>query len=75
MNETLLSRLLLCAVSLAAGCYLTLAAPTWAQDGTGPVIDMHLHAKHANELGPPPLYLCAPFSFWPVKDALEDPQI
>lgn len=75
MNEALLSRLLLCAVSLAAGCYLTLAAPTWAQDGTGPVIDMHLHAKHADELGPPPLYLCAPFSVWPVKDAREDPQI
>lgn len=75
MNETLLSRLLLCVVSLAAGCFLTLAAPTWAQDDTGPVIDMHLHAKHADELGPPPLYLCAPFSVWPVKDAREDPQI
>jgi predicted TIM-barrel fold metal-dependent hydrolase len=41
---------------------------------TGPVIDMHLHAKHADELGPPPLYLCAPFAVWPVKDSQEDPQ-
>ena len=35
---------------------------------------MHLHAKKAEELGPPPLFLCAPFEIWPVKDAQEDPQ-
>jgi hypothetical protein len=39
-----------------------------------PIIDMHLHAKQADELGPPPLYLCAPFSSWPVKDAKEAPE-
>jgi predicted TIM-barrel fold metal-dependent hydrolase len=37
-----------------------------------PIIDMHLHALHANDLGPPPLSLCAPFRVWPVKDAKED---
>ncbi|MBZ5681540.1 MAG: amidohydrolase [Acidobacteriia bacterium] len=37
-----------------------------------PIIDMHLHALHANELGPPPLSLCAPFPIWPVKDTHED---
>lgn len=37
-----------------------------------PIIDMHLHALHANDLGPPPLSLCAPFPIWPVKDAKED---
>jgi uncharacterized protein len=39
-----------------------------------PIIDMHLHAKHADEMGKPPLYLCAPFSMWPVKDAQEAPE-
>ena len=54
--------LLLCATSLCS------------QNSAEPIIDIHLHAKHADELGPPPLYLCAPFLTWPVKDAQEDPQ-
>jgi hypothetical protein len=33
-----------------------------------PIIDMHLHALHGDELGPPPLFLCAPFLEWPLKD-------
>lgn len=53
---------------------LLCATPVWSQSSADPIIDMHLHAKHADELGPPPLYLCAPFSMWPVKDTLEDPQ-
>jgi hypothetical protein len=53
---------------------LTVACPVWSQTSAEPVIDMHLHAKHADELGPPPLYLCAPFLSWPVKDTHEDAQ-
>ena len=34
-----------------------------------PIIDMHLHAMHANEMGPPPMFICAPNPFWPVRDA------
>lgn len=45
----------------------------WSQTNAEPIIDMHLHAKHAGELGPPPLYICAPFPVWPVRDPLEDP--
>jgi hypothetical protein len=53
---------------------LTVSFPVWSQTSAEPVIDMHLHAKHADELGPPPLYLCAPFLSWPVKDTHEDAQ-
>jgi hypothetical protein len=45
----------------------------WSQTNAEPIIDMHLHAKYAGELGPPPLYICAPFPVWPVRDPLEDP--
>ena len=33
----------------------------WSQTNAEPIIDMHLRAKHAGELGPPPLYICSPF--------------
>ena len=57
---------------LAIAAFPLLVEPASAQN-TEPIIDMHLHAKRADELGPPPLYLCAPFSVWPVKDPREDP--
>lgn len=34
-----------------------------------PIIDMHLHALHANDLGPPPVFICAPNPSWPTRDA------
>jgi len=40
-----------------------------AQSGSEPVIDMHLHAAHADSQGPPPILICAPFSVWPVRDS------
>jgi len=49
-------------------------AQTVEAQAADPVIDMHLHAKRADELGPPPLYLCAPFTIWPLKDSQENPQ-
>ena len=62
------------ATCLALTITLAVASSVWSQTSAQPIIDMHLHAKHADELGPPPLYLCAPFSTWPVKDTPEDAQ-
>lgn len=53
---------------------LIVSLPIWAQNGSAPIIDMHLHAMHANDLGPPPLFICAPFPMWPLKDPQEDAQ-
>ena len=39
-----------------------------AQSRNEPVIDMHLHAAHADSQGPPPILVCAPFSIWPAWD-------
>lgn len=49
-------------------CALFIPLPTRAQSGSEPVIDMHLHADHADSQGPPPIFICAPFSFWPTRD-------
>ncbi len=51
---------------------LIATVPISAQNGPPPIIDMHLHAMHANDLGPPPLFICAPFPVWPLKDPQED---
>jgi len=50
------------------------AAPYWCLAQTArpdhePIIDMHLHALHADELGPPPQFICAPNPLWPTRDA------
>ena len=39
-----------------------------AQTSNEPIIDMHLHASHANSQGPPPIFICAPVSIWPAWD-------
>jgi uncharacterized protein len=62
------------ATCLSLTIVLTVVSPVWSQTSAEQIIDMHLHAKHAGDLGPPPLYLCAPFLTWPVKDTHEDPQ-
>jgi uncharacterized protein len=63
-----------CSSVILTACLSALLGPmspaSFAQ--SEPIIDMHLHALHANDLGPPPLSLCAPFLVWPVKDAKED---
>ena len=33
-----------------------------------PIIDVHLHASHANSAGPPPSAICAPYDRWPSWD-------
>lgn len=50
------------------------AASNWCAAQTaapysGPIIDMHLHALHANDLGPPPTFICAPNPSWPTRDS------
>lgn len=49
-------------------CLLLGALPALAQSRNEPVIDMHLHAAHADSQGPPPIFICAPFSVWPARD-------
>ena len=73
MRRTLMSRIAQFSASLPIAI-LTTTLPIGAQNSPAPIIDMHLHAMHANDLGPPPLFLCAPFSMWPFKDPQEDAQ-
>ncbi len=52
---------------------ISAAAPCWcaaqiANPRSEPIIDMHLHALHANDLGPPPVFICAPNPLWPTRD-------
>lgn len=49
-------------------CFLLIPLPALAQSPSEPVIDMHLHADHADSQGPPPIFICAPFDYWPVWD-------
>src|SRR6185312_4239837 len=58
---------ILCLIACLAGLQTEAQTPE-------PIIDMHLHALHGDELGPPPLFLCAPFLEWPLKDPQEDVQ-
>lgn len=46
------------------------SVPVLAQSRNEPVIDMHLHAARADSQGPPPVFICAPFSTWPAWDPL-----
>lgn len=41
---------------------------------SGPIIDMHLHALHAADQGPPPVMICAPYEAMPRRDARDGPQ-
>jgi uncharacterized protein len=56
----------LLAASVAAATLL-LPVPAAAQPAPPPIIDMHLHADHADDQGPPPLGVC-PGDVFPVGD-------
>jgi predicted TIM-barrel fold metal-dependent hydrolase len=58
-----------------AATFLITSSAVWAQAGDDPIIDMHLHALHADDHGPPPVFICAPYSAWPVRDAGDDPKV
>jgi uncharacterized protein len=51
---------------------LLLTTPAWSEPE--PIIDMHLHAMHADDQGPPPVAICAPYgnaklgTGWPLRD-------
>jgi uncharacterized protein len=50
---------------------ICLVIVTWAnaqQAKKLPIIDMHLHALHAEDQGPPPLTMGAPFAHWGCHD-------
>jgi predicted TIM-barrel fold metal-dependent hydrolase len=50
-----------------AAIMLLVAMPARAADRP-PIIDMHMHALHATDQGPPPLAMCTPFGEMPVWD-------
>ena len=47
---------------------LTLLAAAAAAVQPLPIIDMHFHALAANDQGPPPSTVCAPYESWPIRD-------
>lgn len=47
---------------------LFLAPLLLAQSTAEPIIDVHLHALHVADMGPPPSFICAPFPNWPPRD-------
>jgi len=55
-------------------CFLMLSYSLFAQSTPEPIIDMHLHALHADSAGPPPMFICAPYPFWPPRDPRTDGQ-
>jgi uncharacterized protein len=54
-------------VRLLLGIFLPLALPALAQDRL-PILDVHLHAYAADQLGPPPLAMCTPIPEFPAWD-------
>lgn len=56
----------------AAGFLLAVAALPFGAPSAAvaqerpPIIDVHMHAMHATEMGPPPMAICAPFEGWPA---------
>lgn len=60
--------LIVCLATSVLCCSLSLSSPALAQSGGEPILDMHLHAEHADNNGPPPVFICAPYSFWPAWD-------
>lgn len=64
----------LLAISLSITA-LVAASATFAKPALAPlpIIDMHMHAMHASDYGPPPSPICAPFVNWPIRDAAAPP--
>jgi uncharacterized protein len=56
------------AVLAAALVAFSASLPGAAQVARMPVIDMHLHATHADGQGPPPLAMCTPIAEFPAWD-------
>lgn len=57
-------------------CVLLMHSYSFAQNSRPePVIDMHLHANSVKMFGESPVYVCAPFPFWPAWDPKTGPDI
>lgn len=54
--------------ALAAGLCCALGAAAAASPAPYAIIDMHLHALHADDQGPPPVAICAPYAVIPERD-------
>jgi hypothetical protein len=50
------------------GSLIALLCASPALSGPLPIIDMHLHALHATDQGPPPVIICAPYDEMPGRD-------
>lgn len=55
-------------------CALLAAAPVGAQGPGRPILDMHLHARRADYMGPNPPPMCAPFAVMPRWDNARPPE-
>lgn len=55
-------------------CMLLVSKVIIAREARQPIIDMHLHALHADDQGPPPVAICAPYVTFPTRDARWDAQ-
>jgi len=57
-------------LEIASLLFLLIWSPrSFPQSSNEPIIDMHLHAVHVDEQGPPPVFICAPYPYWPSRDA------
>lgn len=59
--------------SLLGGAALALSTTVPAQGVGKPIIDMHMHARHADYIGKDPPPLCAPFTVMPRSDPKKGP--
>lgn len=53
-------------------CILAVALPVSVSAQPAPIIDMHLHALGANDQGPAPVAICAPFPSFPAWDQRQE---
>ena len=53
-------------INIAGLILIALSAQVTAQQKPAPIIDMHIHANHANFAGPPPVTLCIYNEEWPA---------
>ncbi len=51
-----------------AGLMVALSATAPTLSAPLPIIDVHLHADHADNQGPPPVTICAPYDTMPMRD-------
>ncbi len=65
-------------LSFLAGMSLAAPAPQQPHEEIArhayTIIDMHFHASPADNQGPPPMPICAPFVNWPIRDPSAPPE-